>query len=89
MTAEEIPAAIRPIARKGMEKLPRVGSSWTAMSMAELTSIPRITVPAVIITEPVIRPPMIMETVVSNRARGSCLGSCQVLREEVAWMNIL
>ena len=37
--------------------------------MAELTSIPRITVPAVIITEPVIRPPMIMETVVSNRAR--------------------
>ena len=66
-----------------------MGSSWTAMSMAELTSMPRMTVPAVIMTAPVMMPPMIMETVVSNRARGSSLGSCQVFREEVAWMNML
>ena len=59
------------------------------MSMAELTSMPRITVPAVIMTAPVMKPPMIMEQRTSNSARGICSGSFQVWRELVAWMNRL
>ena len=89
MTALEMPAQIRPMARKGTDRLPSRGSSCAAMSMAELTSMPRITVPAVIMTAPVMKPPMIMEQRTSNSARGICSGSFQVWRELVAWMNRL
>lgn len=74
MTAEEIPGGNQAHSQEGDGEAPRVGSSLDGHVNGRVDLIPRITVPAVIITEPVIRPPMIMETVVSNRARGAAWG---------------
>ena len=88
-TALEMPAAMRPMAIKGWARLPRVGSSCTAMSMALLTAMPRMTVAEVTMMAPVTMPPMIMGTVVPKAQRGSSSGLCQVRLALAAWRNIL